>query len=739
MRKFLLAVLLSLFAVVGASGQSYTTVTATVVDNSTASTPYALGTYNVSLVNNTGQQATFGGSANFQQSYTGQSLSSTGFLSIVLPSVTAMSPGGLQWAFNICANPQQIAAVFPPVALPCFTYTSTGTLISGSSVNLSAQMKAVATTIPLPSGSGGGITSVVTLPGTCTAGQQFLLPTGVVITCGPAANQFFASGPEGATVSPLSYGYTPDVMVALGKTSTIAINSGNATITVTPGPFTLANVNNKEVFATAGCCINTLYGTAQVLNAATATYVSATTITVSPAPIATCTTTCILAWGTVATVNDTALAAAEAAWAASSTPANFHFPAGWAFVRKGHFHAGGLNWGQGANFTNIGTGLIEYGGGSITGEGNSVSQLIPDPSFDFTTGSGNSCGSGTNLTSCFGYAGGFDGPFLREWGIDGLHQSLTGGNHTVNLVEWPGNTKLLNMEFTIWGDADTSAVGMALNSGNMTSSNADNFGGGGGTMKITGGNVYLAQNFIGESNGTSLSIQTGPVYSYSNYIGQVNGASPIVTQAGTGIASAWYSTDDFIYVNISANNNIFCQASTFCYFDRLWNVNTGTGTFNALYCPGSCFIRDSDIQGGTTGSALVTNGGAGGGTIFNEGNNVLGTISSTVTPTIASSAGTSAATVDTFSFNESGSFTLTGNATAAATTVTLTFAGTFALNAQPPRCSLTLRNGTGTWNARASIIEGTPTTTTYIWNLDNNAVNLAASTYKGAWTCRNSA
>jgi hypothetical protein len=168
MKRFLLAVFALLAGAVCASGQSYTTVTATVTDNSSAATAYALGTYNVVLVNNTGQQATFGGSGNFQQSYTGQSLSSTGFLSIVLPSVTAMSPVGLQWQFNICANPQQISSVFPPVALPCFSYTSTGTLISGSSVNLSTQIKAAAATIPLVGGSGGG------LPAGGTVGQALI-------------------------------------------------------------------------------------------------------------------------------------------------------------------------------------------------------------------------------------------------------------------------------------------------------------------------------------------------------------------------------------------------------------------------------------------------------------------------------------------------------------------------------------------------------------------------------------
>jgi hypothetical protein len=174
MKKLLFAILLWLAVTHGSAAQSFTTVTATVTDNSASATVYALGSYNVTLSNNSGQQALFGGNASFQQVFSGQSLSSTGTLTIVLPSVTQITPLGIQWTFRICANPAQIAVVFPPVALPCFTYTTTGTQVSGASVDISTSLKAVAATIPtVGSGSGFPITS----PQTVASGGS-IIPTG---------------------------------------------------------------------------------------------------------------------------------------------------------------------------------------------------------------------------------------------------------------------------------------------------------------------------------------------------------------------------------------------------------------------------------------------------------------------------------------------------------------------------------------------------------------------------------
>ena len=106
-------------------------------------------------------------------------------------------------------------------------------------------------------------------------------------------------------------------------------------------------------------------------------------------------------------------------------------------------------------------------------------------------------------------------------------------------------------------------------------------------------------------------------------------------------------------------------------------------------------------------------------------------------PTVASTGTGSSPTntVDTGDNDFVGTITVTaGTAPSSSGTVTLTFAGTLGTNA--PVCQWTLGNGTGTFNARATAINGTQSTSSSVVNWDNNAVNLtAASTYKFNYNC----
>src|SRR5208337_2348160 len=159
MKKIILCLFLILGFAVLSEAQTYTTVTATVT--SPNGVAYAYGSYGVTLINTSGQQPLLGGNANFQQTFSGQAMTVAGALSIILPSVTAMTPSsGLQWQFNICANPASISAIFPTIPLPCFSYTTTGTTISGSSVNISGQLSGAAAVIPTL-GTGGQISPTI--------------------------------------------------------------------------------------------------------------------------------------------------------------------------------------------------------------------------------------------------------------------------------------------------------------------------------------------------------------------------------------------------------------------------------------------------------------------------------------------------------------------------------------------------------------------------------------------------
>ena len=102
MKKWL--ILLLLLIAVPVSAQNVT-VTGTITD--TQSTPYSNGSLTVSLVNTTGQVATFGGSPTFQKVYSA-TLSSTGAFSISLPPNSTASPSilpiGTQWNFSYQAQ-----------------------------------------------------------------------------------------------------------------------------------------------------------------------------------------------------------------------------------------------------------------------------------------------------------------------------------------------------------------------------------------------------------------------------------------------------------------------------------------------------------------------------------------------------------------------------------------------------------------------------------------------------------
>ena len=152
MKRIWILLLIGFCSAISIRAQNYTAVSASVVDPN--GNKYIYGSYNISLSNTTGQQPQLGGNPTFQKVYSG-SLDVNGNLSISLPSVTVMTPSGLQWNFLICANPKQYASVFPQPSNPvCFTYTSTGTQISGTSVVITSSL--TVTTIP------GGATTATT-------------------------------------------------------------------------------------------------------------------------------------------------------------------------------------------------------------------------------------------------------------------------------------------------------------------------------------------------------------------------------------------------------------------------------------------------------------------------------------------------------------------------------------------------------------------------------------------------
>src|ERR1700739_4600036 len=143
MRKFFIFVpiLIGTFLFAPSARAQFTTVTATVTDPN--GIPYAAGTMSAVLVPGSPGGYTLNGAP-----YSGRigpvTLDSTGKFVAQFGDVTMIKPGSPQWQITINSNPGGVA---PPLGTgpQSFTFTSTGTTISGTSpVNISTSLNALA-------------------------------------------------------------------------------------------------------------------------------------------------------------------------------------------------------------------------------------------------------------------------------------------------------------------------------------------------------------------------------------------------------------------------------------------------------------------------------------------------------------------------------------------------------------------------------------------------------------------
>jgi hypothetical protein len=188
----------------------YTTVTGTVLDPT--GRVYQNGAFNFSFVNGpTGKQPTLANGQSFELSISG-SLDSFGFFSIPLADngIIAATSGatGTSWYFSICAN-GNILGLPAGAPVPCFNYTSpivcatnTPNTCSGTTIDISAQLKAVAALLPNPTGVfTGAPTLFAGVPtGPCAASQTAVNTlTGDLYDC--VSTAWFKVGPGGVPLN----------------------------------------------------------------------------------------------------------------------------------------------------------------------------------------------------------------------------------------------------------------------------------------------------------------------------------------------------------------------------------------------------------------------------------------------------------------------------------------------------------------------------------------------------------
>jgi hypothetical protein len=331
-------------------------------------------------------------------------------------------------------------------------------------------------------GAGGGITSVASLPATCTPGVTApvsLTINGIgygIFRC-IAPNVWAPDDPQ-QSISPLAYGAKWDVKGVSDASMTITSNTvtcPNANCNFTSADlgkivFGTTYPNNQNSSCTGAGCGSVivpqgficLINNANSINVGT-TYPGCAADNATASCTQASSTLCGLVWGTQ---DDSAAiqSAAAAAWTGTSCK-GLQYPSGLAFFTV---PAGGL-----LNVTVPGGGpcgskILDttQAGPMVYGQGAGATVLVPLPSTSFAN-----CTGGQSGTACVAGPAGWMG---HDWGINGYGQANNGTTHANNLIEFYGfaatltGTSAWNMAFSTWDQStgSTSSQGFVL--GNST-------------------------------------------------------------------------------------------------------------------------------------------------------------------------------------------------------------------------------------------------------------------------------
>jgi hypothetical protein len=269
MRKRILIVA-SLFLVCSFTVRAQNTnVTATVTD--AGGQTWNNGTYTFNFVPAPRFNGTYRQNGNpfTPPTITGTLSAAGAFTSIAIPDNNQITPSGTQWSITLCPQGSGSCFISNPIVITGASQTITSSLIppailvscgsgvaayadvevqcgiGGQYYNLTSQIGRVCqaasgNTCTLWAAAGGGITSVPSLPGTCTVGQQFVITGSTTVwTCGPLANQYYPSGAanfDGPVASGLvaQYQINPTDTVASLKDYSGAGNNATGTVGIAP-------------------------------------------------------------------------------------------------------------------------------------------------------------------------------------------------------------------------------------------------------------------------------------------------------------------------------------------------------------------------------------------------------------------------------------------------------------------------------------------------------------------------
>ena len=523
-----------------------------------------------------------------------------------------------------------------------------------------------------------------------------------------------------------------------------AINSPTAT-------FTPAMVGELVYATTMACSGFTSFGTSTLIlggfgtTCTIASYVDANDITAScNASGGGGTNTNTLVWGT----DDTSyIVPADTAAVAQCKP--LILPAGLMLVSKGLFNS------NGATCYDVNAILTTGGqfGRAIVGQGENVTTIVPTPNFDYTQGSGNSCGGGAANKACFFgdnygnllvqdlqiWGGGLNG-FTASAGTNLVEFSQDLENsyvHNFQVVGWGANTANTtgivfaaaydliynvtsdgagtigcaitnNLPGTFTGlscnDNQTNSLTVSLQTTNgvpwsamSNSTIGPTFGNGTNVMVCCGsGAIFYMSNDNVQGIGTSLNdtdvlVSSGTLHSINdNLFGSITGGH-ISVGVNTG---TFYGDHDYI----SGKYGTFLESSGSTAHCHDCFISGNTGAYNLDMASGSIFFDEGGNTFGTTVGNSIS------GQVIGEGNSANQTLVTAAKLVLSSGWGSTAAVTALTGGDFPIQFTITNSGTGQGASPTITYTFPIALPISPFTCTATQiggNNATGTFTSSA--------------------------------------
>ena len=218
---------------------------------------------------------------------------------------------------------------------------------------------------------------------------------------------------------------------------------------------------------------------------------------------------------------------------------------------------------------------------------------------------------------------------------------------------------------------------------------------GNGTQYVPSTNTWPDTTTVSQllyATGTNV-IGSSANLTYASSNLNLTGGGFVATKNGSDSVGAG---PNLLLTNVAGTNRWYTQLSASGHLD-FWSHVSGVNTMGFRLLAGGGRVM-------TAGAAPTCTFTSGGGT----------TPSCALDTGSTDTAGTIIATTGTGSPGTAG-------------TITLTFTAAYGTN--KPSCNYTLSNdGAGTWNVRATVIDETPSTTSDLFNWDNNSVALGVST-----------